>query len=52
VLALASAVKLGLLGKHLIDVILPGTYVARKKKKSKYAPKAKPAEKEDIKPAE
>ena len=26
------AVKLGLLGKHLLDVILPGTYVRRKKK--------------------
>lgn len=38
--SLACAVKLGLLGKHLIDVILPGTYVVRKKKgKSKYAPK-------------
>ncbi len=41
--ALASAVRLGLLGKHLIDVILPGTYVRRKKKPTKYAPKAKPA---------
>ncbi|MDD3321831.1 MAG: hypothetical protein PHS59_10350 [Paludibacter sp.] len=39
--ALACAVKLGLLGKHLIDVILPGTYVRRKKKTSKYAPKGK-----------
>jgi hypothetical protein len=33
--ALGCAVKLGLLGKHLIDVILPGTYVPRKKKKAK-----------------
>ncbi len=41
--ALACAVRLGLLGKHLIDVILPGTYVRRKKKPTKYAPKAKPA---------
>lgn len=39
--ALACAVKLGLLGKHLIDVILPGTYVRRKKKPAKYAPKPK-----------
>jgi len=31
--ALVCAVKLGLIGKHLIDVILPGTYVPRKKKK-------------------
>ena len=37
--ALGCAVKLGLLGKHLIDVILPGTYVPRKKKKTKFAPK-------------
>ena len=40
--ALACAVKLGLLGKHLIDVILPGTYVRRKKKKTKFAPKSAP----------
>lgn len=40
-LSLGCAVKLGLLGKHLIDVILPGTYVRRKKKSSKYAPKGK-----------
>ena len=33
--ALGCAVKLGLLGKHLIDVILPGAYVPRKKKKAK-----------------
>jgi hypothetical protein len=36
VLSLASlgcAVKLGLMGKKLLDVILPGTYVVRKKKK-------------------
>ncbi len=39
--ALACAFKLGLIGKRLIDVILPGTYVARKKKKTKVAPKAK-----------
>jgi hypothetical protein len=32
--ALGCAVKLGLVGKHLIDVILPGTYVPRKKKKT------------------
>lgn len=32
--ALGCAIKLGLIGKHLIDVILPGTYVPRKKKKS------------------
>lgn len=38
--ALACAVRLGLLGKHLLDVILPGTYVPRKKKKT--APKPKP----------
>ncbi|MDD4993068.1 MAG: hypothetical protein PHR83_12625 [Paludibacter sp.] len=31
-LSLGFAVKLGLLGKHLLDVILPGTYVRRKKK--------------------
>ena len=30
--SLGFAVKLGLLGKHLLDVILPGTYVRRKKK--------------------
>lgn len=30
--SLAFAVKLGLLGKHLLDVILPGTYNRRKKK--------------------
>lgn len=41
--AFACAVKLGLLGKHLIDVILPGTYVRRKKKPAKYAPKPKTA---------
>lgn len=40
--SLGFAVKLGLLGKHLLDVILPGTYVRRKKKPTKYAPKAKP----------
>lgn len=39
--AFACAVKLGLLGKHLLDVILPGTYVRRKKKPAKYAPKPK-----------
>lgn len=39
--SLGCAVKLGLLGKHLIDVILPGTYVRRKKKNTKYAPKGK-----------
>jgi len=41
-LALGCAVKLGLLGKHLLDVILPGTYVPRKKKKSAPASKPKP----------
>ncbi len=40
-LSLACAVKLGLLGKHLLDVILPGTYVRRKKKTTKFAPKPK-----------
>ena len=39
--AFACAVKLGLIGKRLLDVILPGTYVPRKKKKTKYAPKPK-----------
>jgi hypothetical protein len=39
--ALGCAVKLGLIGKHLIDVILPGTYVPRKKKKANPAPKPK-----------
>lgn len=34
------AVKLGLIGKRLINVILPGTYVPRKKKKM--VPKNKP----------
>jgi len=38
--ALFCAVKLGLMGKELINVILPGTYVPRKKKKTP-APKAK-----------
>lgn len=41
--SLGFAVKLGLLGKHLLDVILPGTYVRRKKKATKYAPKGKVA---------
>ena len=40
--AFGCAVKLGLLGKHLIDVILPGTYVPRKKKKVSAPVKAKP----------
>ena len=39
--ALGCAVKLGLVGKHLIDVILPGTYVPRKKKKTNKAPQVK-----------
>lgn len=39
--AFACAVKLGLIGKGLLDVILPGTYVPRKKKAGKYSPKAK-----------
>jgi len=38
--AFGCAVKLGLVGKHLIDVILPGTYVPRKKKKT--VPTSKP----------
>ena len=42
-ISLGFAVKLGLLGKHLLDVILPGTYVRRKKKATKYNPKAKVA---------
>ncbi len=41
------AVKLGLIGKHLIDVILPGTYVPRKKKKPS-APAAAPKPKNVI----
>jgi hypothetical protein len=40
--AFGCAVKLGLLGKHLIDVILPGTYVPRKKKKTTGPAKPKP----------
>ncbi len=44
--ALGCAVKLGLVGKHLIDVILPGTYVPRKKKK--VAPVTKPKPKVNI----
>ena len=32
---LACAVKLGLIGKRLLDVILPGTYVPRRKKTTK-----------------
>ena len=44
--ALGCAVKLGLVGKHLIDVILPGTYVPRKKKKTNQATKPKPIIKE------
>ena len=39
--AFGCAVKLGLVGKHLIDVILPGTYVPRKKKKTNKAPQSK-----------
>lgn len=37
--SLACAVKLGLIGKKLINVILPGTYVPRKKKKTVATPK-------------
>ena len=37
--SLACAVKLGLIGKKLINVILPGTYVPRKKKKTVVVPK-------------
>jgi len=44
--ALGCAIKLGLVGKHLIDVILPGTYVPRKKKKTNQASKPKPTIKE------
>ncbi len=47
-ISLGLAVRLGLLGKHLLDVILPGTYVRRKKKPSKYNPKGA-AEKAAIK---
>jgi len=46
--SLGCAVKLGLLGKHLIDVILPGTYVPRKKKKTKTATKVAPKTKPNI----
>ena len=47
--ALACAVKLGLMGKKLINVILPGTYQRRKKKvtgktAAKVAPKPKTEE--------
>lgn len=48
VISLGFAVRLGLLGKHLLDVILPGTYVRRKKKPTKYNPKGA-AEKAAIK---
>lgn len=37
-LALGCAVKLGLMGKKLIDVILPGKYVPRKKKSTTGTP--------------
>jgi len=37
--SLFCAVKLGLMGKKLLDVILPGTYQIRKKKKAKPAPR-------------
>ena len=37
--ALACAVKLGLIGKGLLDVILPGKYVPRKKKSTQGTPK-------------
>lgn len=50
--AFASAVKLGLVGKRLIDVILPGTYVPRKKKGSKYSPKGKASTKQTTEPAQ
>ncbi len=36
--ALACAVKLGLIGKGLLDVILPGKYVPRKKKSTTGSP--------------
>ncbi|MFZ4726948.1 MAG: rubredoxin-like domain-containing protein [Paludibacter sp.] len=46
--ALACAVKLGLIGKGLLDVILPGKYVPRKKKSTQgTAKKASKAEVED-----
>jgi len=48
IIILACAVKLGLLGKRLLDVILPGTYVPRKKKKSTASAKSKPAAKSVI----
>lgn len=40
IISLAFAVKLGLMGKRLIDVILPGTYVRRKKKSTTGTKKA------------
>ncbi len=49
---LACAVKLGLIGKDLINVILPGTYVRRKKKKTKFVPKPSPTEEIKESPAE
>lgn len=50
--ATGCAVKLGLLGKHLIDVILPGTYVRRKKKATKFAPKGNVEKREAAKKPE
>ena len=50
--ALACAVKLGLIGKQLINVILPGTYVPRRKKKVTSPVKAKPNVNIDEQPTE
>jgi len=40
-LSLGCAVKLGLMGKKLLDVILPGKYVPRKKKSTTGTPAPK-----------
>ena len=40
-LSLGCAVKLGLMGKKLLDVILPGKYVPRKKKSTTGTPATK-----------
>lgn len=50
VASLACAVKLGSMGKHLIDVILPGTLVLRKKKPAS-STKMSPEEIEKLKAA-
>ncbi|HLP04730.1 MAG TPA: hypothetical protein VK152_04795 [Paludibacter sp.] len=49
--AFAFAVKLGLIGKRLLDVILPGAYVPRGKKVAKPAPQ-KPADVMNEEPTE